>query len=239
VKRIIITGKRHSGKTTLALALVRALERSGRSVAGILAPGYWKDGLRDGFDLVNLATGRVVPLARRRKENTDKASCPIPLETGPEETGPEETGPARVGETVAGGSGEGLKAEETTLPRKTDPEGFQEHRKTRVPGRAMERSTPFVFSAPGMAEGNAALSPDSCRGAWMVLVDEVGPLELGGKGWAPLLAPLLELGVPVQVWVVREDAVDQVKAAWPVDGTRVVDAAAPDCLETLLALCLT
>lgn len=62
---IIITGEIRSGKTTLAQALVLWMRTQAMKVAGILAPGHWRSGQRWGFDLVDLADGRVTPLARR------------------------------------------------------------------------------------------------------------------------------------------------------------------------------
>ena len=65
MKRIIITGEIQSGKTTLAAALVDSLRMKGRSVAGFLALGIWDDDQRSGFDLLDLTTNAVTPLARR------------------------------------------------------------------------------------------------------------------------------------------------------------------------------
>ena len=44
----------------------QCLRSRGVRVAGILAPGILTDGRRTGFDLVNLATGERVPLAREQ-----------------------------------------------------------------------------------------------------------------------------------------------------------------------------
>jgi nucleoside-triphosphatase len=63
---ILVSGPKHSGKTTLVETVVASLAVRQVHIAGILAKGLWKDGRRAGFDLVNLATGRRVPLARRR-----------------------------------------------------------------------------------------------------------------------------------------------------------------------------
>jgi nucleoside-triphosphatase THEP1 len=60
---IILTGAPQSGKSTL---LAQALDKlSHLKTAGFLARGLWKNNLREGFDLVDLATGKTTPLARR------------------------------------------------------------------------------------------------------------------------------------------------------------------------------
>ena len=63
---VLVSGPKQSGKTTLVETVIAALAGRGLRIAGILAKGLWKDGLRAGFDLVDLATGQCVPLARRR-----------------------------------------------------------------------------------------------------------------------------------------------------------------------------
>ena len=77
MKRIIITGEIQSGKTTLAAALADSLRLAGFSISGWLALGLWRDNLRSGFDLLNLKTETVVPLARRGEENQTSKITPF------------------------------------------------------------------------------------------------------------------------------------------------------------------
>jgi nucleoside-triphosphatase THEP1 len=75
-RRIILTGAVQSGKSTLAEKLIHRLKEKNITMAGILARGLWKNNQREGFDLVNIRTGKVTPLARRSAElatqNSDK-----------------------------------------------------------------------------------------------------------------------------------------------------------------------
>ncbi|MDD2220044.1 MAG: nucleoside-triphosphatase [Desulfoplanes sp.] len=60
---IIVTGEPQEGKSTL---LARCLaEVHNLHVGGFLAKGLWKNNLRDGFDLSDLAAGTSTVLARR------------------------------------------------------------------------------------------------------------------------------------------------------------------------------
>ena len=61
----LITGQKGQGKTALAGSVARALQSRGYNVAGILALGLWKDGIRSGFDIVDIQSGESAPLARR------------------------------------------------------------------------------------------------------------------------------------------------------------------------------
>jgi len=65
-RAILVTGDLRCGKTTLVETCLAYLEGRDVRIAGILAKGLWKDDLRTGFDLVNLADTSVTPLARRR-----------------------------------------------------------------------------------------------------------------------------------------------------------------------------
>ena len=73
-KMIFITGDLHIGKTTLVTRFVKNQSIGELRIAGILAKGLWKDGLRQGFDLLDLSTGQITPLARRREAPGSPAS---------------------------------------------------------------------------------------------------------------------------------------------------------------------
>ena len=99
-------------------------------------------------------------------------------------------------------------------------------------------ATPYVFSREGMAAGRRALSVERCAAADVIFVDEVGPLELRGGGWAPSLSPLLAVRGPVHLWVVRDSCLDEVKRMWGLEDAEVVDVKGTDALGRLTGLCL-
>lgn len=167
-KLIIVTGDLHSGKTSLLERFIGEFNRSGRRLAGILAPGSWKNGLRNGFDLVDIVTGTRVPLATRR--------------SGPD-----------------------------------------------------DRDLIFDFSPEGLKAGREALSADRCRNAEVIVIDEIGKLELAGAGWTPYLNQLLDLKSPVHVWSVRNSLVPAVMARWNAKPKAVILCREPSALESLCA----
>lgn len=63
-KLILWTGKKHSGKTTIAARLVKAARDKGFTVAGLLAPALYHDTKLTGFDALDLQTRQRAPLAR-------------------------------------------------------------------------------------------------------------------------------------------------------------------------------
>lgn len=62
---IIVTGPCQAGKSTVLSVLASLLRSRGMKIAGFIARGLWYGGRRAGFDLVDLADGRTVPLCRR------------------------------------------------------------------------------------------------------------------------------------------------------------------------------
>ncbi len=63
-KVFIITGGHGSGKSTLVSGLAGAMRSAGKKPGGILSEGLWKDGEREGFDVIDLASGARCPLCR-------------------------------------------------------------------------------------------------------------------------------------------------------------------------------
>ncbi len=141
----LVTGASGAGKTEFLTALVERLKARGLRVGGLLSPGTHEGGVRTGFDVVDLATGRRAALSRRG---------------GPPEW------PALAG--------------------------------------------PFHFSPEGLSLGREALAVD----ADVSVVDEVGPLELSGGGWAAGLDELALSRRRPLVWAVRESLADAVQARW-------------------------
>ncbi len=56
-----------------------------------------------------------------------------------------------------------------------------------------------------------------------MIVDEIGPLELQGGGWAPVVHPLLESYAGRLLLVVRPDILQQVLQEWEIQPVVVWD----------------
>ena len=78
-RRIILTGAVQCGKSTLAEKLFNRLKTKDITMAGILARGLWKNNQREGFDLMDIQTGKVTPLARRSAELPPQNKDKIPF----------------------------------------------------------------------------------------------------------------------------------------------------------------
>lgn len=87
-------------------------------------------------------------------------------------------------------------------------------------GTKNENSTgKFLFDNTGIRRAIDLIVESIGRGDGLTLIDEIGPLELRGAGFAPIL-PLLA-GAPDLILVVRPSLVDEVLTFVPDHSTRV------------------
>lgn len=163
-KVVIITGEKHSGKTTFALDLVNHLKEKGITLGGFLAPGFFIDNRRASFDMLALATGETYPL------------CSI------------------------------------------------------HPGNGI-RIGPFWFDEKTLQIGHQLLDPAQLGAATIIFIDEVGPLELKGDGWAATIDKLMQHPRLTLVMVVRRSMTEQVISKWQLINTKVFDIELPGQAE--------
>jgi nucleoside-triphosphatase THEP1 len=109
-------------------------------------------------------------------------------------------------------------------------------RETTDVGGVHPRWSRFAFSPEGLALGQRALGRDA-HGADVVVVDEVGPFELAGGGWARSLDDLARDFHGSLLLVARGTIVEAVLARWGSPDTVVydVDQGSPDRIASLLS----
>ncbi len=86
----------------------------------------------------------------------------------------------------------------------------------------------FRVNPAGLEVGRAALRAAREGGAQVVIVDEVGPWELAGHGWAAELDTLVAQPPPLLLLVVRRASLAAVLARWPLVALAVYPAAGSD-----------
>lgn len=72
----------------------------------------------------------------------------------------------------------------------------------------------FRFRPEGIEFGRGALALSRLKGANLVVIDEIGPWELEGGGWAPELELLLKERKKVILLVVRKELLEKACARW-------------------------
>ncbi len=76
------------------------------------------------------------------------------------------------------------------------------------------RSGPFVFIPAGLAFGEHAITSAATQKSGVIALDEIGPLELEGKGWSGALSALLPSPGRILLLVVRSGLVQRVIERW-------------------------
>jgi len=82
---------------------------------------------------------------------------------------------------------------------------------------------PYYFDPAAIDKGNELLLIAASHGAKVVVIDEIGPLELKNKGWASSIDFLCTQPQLIQVWVVRKKLVRQFTRRWNVRDICIAD----------------
>ncbi len=104
-----------------------------------------------------------------------------------------------------------------------------------VPG--WERIMHFYVNPRGLSFGERALSAAALQEGGVVVIDEIGPFELQGKGWATPFEQLLGAKNQHLVFSVRKSLVSDVTGHWQIGNALVLDIedhAPEDCVRIIL-----
>lgn len=74
----------------------------------------------------------------------------------------------------------------------------------------------FWFNPEAFKQGEEWIRESLRQEAQIIVVDEVGPMEMEGSGWSEILDDLVKMPVPLQLWSVRENILQEVMQRWDV-----------------------
>jgi nucleoside-triphosphatase THEP1 len=97
------------------------------------------------------------------------------------------------------------------------------------------RQGKYYFNAAGLAFGKKILDQINKENTDMIVIDEIGPVELKGKSWADDIERLVRNTTVPHLWVVRKPLLKKVMRHWPIGQIMVADIQ-QDKPETFLAL---
>jgi nucleoside-triphosphatase THEP1 len=80
----------------------------------------------------------------------------------------------------------------------------------------------FWFNPVAFKKGKEWIRECLGQEAQVLVIDEVGPMELEGSGWSELLDALVVASVPVQLWSVRENILQEVIQRWNIDPVHLI-----------------
>jgi nucleoside-triphosphatase THEP1 len=81
----------------------------------------------------------------------------------------------------------------------------------------------YYFNPEGLKKGNEILQPENIIGKKVLIIDELGPLEINERGWSAGLERILKSTTVLHCWIVRKSLVRQMARKWDVGKVYVFD----------------
>jgi nucleoside-triphosphatase THEP1 len=154
---VTITGDVHQGKTTFAQKIVADLHAQNIRIAGFFSVGINENGIRTGFNLVDIVSSRQIELCSDKKNEKR------------------------------------LKF-----------------------GR-------YYFNSDAISLGNEILDIDNLSDKQLIVIDEVGHLELNGQGWSNAIENITRNSTVPQLWIVRKSLVQKCSRRWNIGNAYIFD----------------
>jgi len=89
----------------------------------------------------------------------------------------------------------------------------------------------YYFSPEGESFGRQILEDAEVENTDLMIIDEIGPVELKGRGWALEIESLVNRGKIMQLWVVRRHLLKNVIRQWSIGDVMVQDVKEDDPRE--------
>ena len=88
----------------------------------------------------------------------------------------------------------------------------------------------FFFNPEAFIQGELWIKSCFKKDPDLLVIDEVGPMELEGGGWAKTLDTLAQNSTVAQLWMVRQEIVQKVLIKWSIPEDQVYTAESIDNL---------
>ncbi len=94
---------------------------------------------------------------------------------------------------------------------------------TKQPSQSWIRYGNYYFNPQGIETGNEILNLKNLSDKQVVIIDEIGPLELQNNGWARAIESICNNLSIIQIWVVRRTLTNQVTKKWRTGNVYIFD----------------
>jgi len=79
----------------------------------------------------------------------------------------------------------------------------------------------FYFNPEAFIKGSEWIKDSLMKSPDLLVIDEVGPMELEGLGWSSTLGSMAKESDITQLWIVRQDIVSEVILKWKIPDDHV------------------
>ena len=88
-----------------------------------------------------------------------------------------------------------------------------------------EKIGKFRINPDGLAKGYEWMASERIRHSDILVIDELGPLEMAGKGWSDLIGRILQEDPKTMIWTVRRNLAAKIAVKWNVGTVSFIDIA--------------
>jgi nucleoside-triphosphatase THEP1 len=81
----------------------------------------------------------------------------------------------------------------------------------------------FYFKQEALDFGNEILNPHNLSDKQLIVIDEIGPLEIKGLGWSEAIDKSIRSFLIPQLWVVRKNLVQKIIRKWNIGNVYIFD----------------
>lgn len=98
----------------------------------------------------------------------------------------------------------------------------------------------YYFDKKGIEEGCSIITDSLTKSTDLLVVDELGPMEMNDNGWAPAIEKVVERNCCAQFWVIRKRLVKPFMRKWNVGDITLFDLEedSPDKIANAIKLSL-
>ena len=89
----------------------------------------------------------------------------------------------------------------------------------------------YYFNNDAILKGNEILNTENLSDKQLIVIDEVGPLELSGNGWCSAIENITRSIAIPQLWVVRKSIVKKIARKWNIGNAYILDITESSILE--------
>ncbi|MCX6320442.1 MAG: hypothetical protein NTX93_01360 [Bacteroidia bacterium] len=81
----------------------------------------------------------------------------------------------------------------------------------------------YYFNNAAILRGMEILNNDNLSDKQLIIIDEIGPLELNGQGWSGAIENITRSIIVPQLWVVRKSIVKKITRKWNIGNAYIFD----------------
>lgn len=94
----------------------------------------------------------------------------------------------------------------------------------------------YYFNKETMTRGEEILSPENIFNKQLIVIDEIGPLELNDKGWSSAIEKLISTTEIPHLWIVRKSILKKAIRKWNIGNAYIFDVGKSNLQEVLIKL---